>query len=112
MYMALDSTAISTFSMTIEDAAYGHAKQNPELKQINLTLAVDFLNGDVCYAREDEGSITDKSVYRSVLAQMKSYGFDLDETVPVSYTHLFTTALSTADQRLLFWLTSRASQPQ
>lgn len=84
MYMALDSTAISTFSMTIEDAAYGHAKQNPELKQINLTLAVDFLNGDVCYAREDEGSITDKSVYRSVLAQMKSYGFDLDETVLVT----------------------------
>ena len=84
MYMALDSTAISTFSMTIEDAVYGHAKQNPELKQINLTLAVDFLNGDVCYAREDEGSITDKSVYRSVLAQMKSYGFDLDETVLVT----------------------------
>ena len=84
MYMALDSTAISTFSMTIEDAAYGHTKQNPELKQINLTLAVDFLNGDVCYAREDEGSITDKSVYRSILAQMKSYGFDLDETVLVT----------------------------
>lgn len=80
MYMALDSTAISTFSMTIEDAAYGHAKQNPEL----LTLAVDFLNGDVCYAREDEGSITDKSVYKSILAQMKSYGFDLDETVLVT----------------------------
>lgn len=84
MYMALDSTAISAFSMTIEDAAYGHAKQNPELKQINLTLAVDFLNGDVCYAREDEGSITDKSVYKSILAQMKSYGFDLDETVLVT----------------------------
>lgn len=84
MYMALDSTAISTFSMTIEDAAYGHAKQNPELRQINLTLAVDFLNGDVCYAREDEGSITDKSVYKSILAQMKSYGFDLDETVLVT----------------------------
>lgn len=84
MHMALDSTAISTFSMTIEDAAYGHAKQNPELKQINLTLAVDFLNGDVCYAREDEGSITDKSVYKSILAQMKSYGFDLDETVLVT----------------------------
>ena len=84
MYMALDSTAIGTFSMTIEDAAYGHAKQNPELKQINLTLAVDFLNGDVCYAREDEGSITDKSVYKSILAHMKSYGFDLDETVLVT----------------------------
>ena len=84
MYKALDSTAISTYSMTIEDAAYGHAKQNPELKQINLTLAVDFLNGDVCYAREDEGSITDKSVYKSILAQMKSYGFDLDETVLVT----------------------------
>ena len=84
MYMALDSTAISTFSMTIEDTAYGHAKQNPELKQINLTLAVDFLNGEVCYAREDEGLITDKSVYKSILAQMKSYGFDLDEIVLVT----------------------------
>lgn len=84
MYMVLDSTAISTFSMTIEDAAYGHTKQNPELKQINLTLAVDFLNGEVCYAREDEGLITDKSVYKSILAQMKSYGFDLDETVLVT----------------------------
>lgn len=84
MYMALDSTAISTFSMTIEDAAYGHTKQNPELKQINLTLAVDFLNGEVCYAREDEGLITDNSVYKSILAQMKSYGFDLDETVLVT----------------------------
>lgn len=89
MYMALDSTAISTFSMTIEDAAYGHAKQNPELKQIDLTqidltLAVDFLNGDVYYVREDEGSIIDKSVYKSILAQMKSYGFDLDETVLVT----------------------------
>ena len=84
MYMALDSTVISTFSMTIEDAAYGHTKQNPELKQINLTLAVDFLNGEVCYAREDEGLITDKSVYKSILAQMKSYGFDLDETVLVT----------------------------
>ncbi len=83
-YMALDSTAISTFSMTIEDAAYGHTNQNPELKQINLTLAVDFLNGEVCYAREDEGLITDKSVYKSILAQMKSYGFDLDETVLVT----------------------------
>lgn len=42
------------------------------------------MNEDVCYTREDEGSITDKSVYKSILAQMKSYGFDLDQTVLVS----------------------------
>lgn len=42
------------------------------------------MNGEVCYAREDEGLITDKSVYKSILAQMKSYGFDLDETVLVT----------------------------
>ena len=84
LYMALDSTGISTFSVTIEDAAYGHAKQNPELKQINFTLGVDFINGDVCYAREDDGSITDKSVYKSILMEMQNYGFDLSETVLVT----------------------------
>ena len=84
LYMAIDSTGISTFSVTIENAAFGHAKQNPELKQVNFTLGVDFLSGDVCYAREDDGSITDKSVYKSILMEMQNYGFDLSETVLVT----------------------------
>lgn len=59
--MAVDSTSISTYSETITDAAYGHAKQDDFLKQINLTLCVDYDTGDTCYAYECEGSITDMS---------------------------------------------------
>lgn len=83
-YLALDSTAISTYSVTIEDAAYGSAKQNPELKQVNLTVAVDYLTGDVCYACENEGSLNDKSLYPHLLMDMKSNGFDLSDTVLVT----------------------------
>jgi hypothetical protein len=57
MIMAIDSTSISTYSQSIENAAFGHAKQDDFLKQINLTLCVDYATGDVCYAYESEGSI-------------------------------------------------------
>lgn len=83
-YLALDSTAISTYSVTIEEASYGRAKQNPELKQVNLTLAVDYLTGEVCYACENEGSLNDKSLYPYLLMDMKHNGFDLSDTVLVT----------------------------
>lgn len=82
-YLALDSTAISSYSLTIEDAAWGHAKQNPELRQINFTLGVDYLSGDVCYAYESEGSINDKALYPNLL-DMKNNGYELDKTVLVT----------------------------
>lgn len=47
MMMAMDSTSISTYSKTIDDAAFGHAKQDDFLKQVNLTLCVDYASGDV-----------------------------------------------------------------
>ena len=83
-YLALDSTAISTYSMTINDAAYGHAKQNPELEQVNFTLGVDYLSGDVCYAYESEGSINDKALYPHLLLDMKNNGYELKDTVLVT----------------------------
>ena len=42
VYIALDSTAISIFSMRTEDAAYGRPRYNPEPKPINLAAAVFF----------------------------------------------------------------------
>lgn len=83
-YLAIDSTGISTYSETIDTAAYGHAKQNPELKQINFTLGVDYLTGDVCYAYESEGSINDKSLYPHILQDMQNHGFDLTNTALVT----------------------------
>ena len=83
-YLALDSTALSTYSVTISSAAYGYAKQNPELRQVNFTLGVDYLNGDVCYAYESEGSITDKSVYPHLVMDLHHNGYNLQDTVIVT----------------------------
>ena len=83
-YLALDSTALSTYSITISNAAYGYAKQNPELRQVNFTLGVDYLNGDVCYAYESEGSITDKSVYPHLMMDLHHNGYNLQDTVIVT----------------------------
>ena len=83
-YLALDSTALSTYSVTISSAAYGYAKQNPELRQVNFTLGVDYLNGDVCYAYESEGSITDKSVYPHLMMDLHHNGYNLQDTVIVT----------------------------
>ena len=83
-YLALDSTALSTYSVTISSAAYGYAKQKPELRQVNFTLGVDYLNGDVCYAYESEGSITDKSVYPHLMMDLHHNGYNLQDTVIVT----------------------------
>ena len=83
-YLALDSTALSTYSVTISSAAYGYAKQNPELRQVNFTLGVDYLNGDVCYAYESEGSITDKSVYAHLMMDLHHNSYNLQDTVIVT----------------------------
>lgn len=83
-YLALDSTALSTYSVTISSAAYGYAKQNPELRQVNFTLGVDYLNGDVCYAYESEGSVTDKSVYPHLMMDLHHNGYNLQDTVIVT----------------------------
>lgn len=83
-YLALDSTALSTYSVTISSAAYGYAKQNPELRQVNFTLGVDYLNCDVCYAYESEGSITDKSVYPHLMMDLHHNGYNLQDTVIVT----------------------------
>ena len=83
-YLALDSTALSTYSVTISSAAYGYAKQNPELRQVNFTLGVDYLNGDVCYAYESEGSITDKSVYPHLMMDLHHNSYNLQDTIIVT----------------------------
>ena len=74
MAIALDSTSISTYSDTICDAAYGHAKQDAHLKQVNLTLCTDYLTGDICYAYQSEGSITDIALFPNLLMRMQMNG--------------------------------------
>ena len=73
--IAFDSTSISTYSETIEEAEYGKAKANPELKQVNLTFACDQKSGEVLYAREYEGSINDVASFIDIFRDMRELGF-------------------------------------
>lgn len=76
--IAFDSTSVSSFSSTIEDAEYGKAKDNPELKQVNLTLACDQNTGEVLYAREYAGSINDVASFSEIFKDMKNVGFHVE----------------------------------
>ena len=50
-------------------------KQRPDLKQINYTLGIDYLTGETVYALESEGSINDKALYSTVIADMLNANF-------------------------------------
>ena len=60
MTLSFDSTSISTYSSGIVDAAWGHAKQNPQLRQVNYLVVCDHATGDVVYAFSYDGSVNDK----------------------------------------------------
>lgn len=77
--IAFDSTSVSSFSSTIEDAEYGKAKDNPELKQVNLTLACDQNTGELLYTREYAGSINDVASFSEIFKDMKNIGFHVED---------------------------------
>ena len=81
MMMAIDSSSIGTYSTTIENAAFGHAKQDDFLKPVNLTYCTDYYTGDTCYAYESEGSVTDMSLFPQILMNMQNNGFDLSDVL-------------------------------
>lgn len=82
--LSIDSTSISTYSNTIQQAAYGHAKQDPELKQVNLCLVCSHETGDVLFACTYEGSINDRAYFTYVLEKMINAGFDLNNNILVT----------------------------
>ena len=82
--LSFDSTSISTYSTTIKDAAYGYAKQNPELKQVNYMVVCDHNTGDVVYAYSYDGSINDKTILSSIYYQMQTVGIDLTTNILVT----------------------------
>ena len=84
LHYALDNTSISTYSETIQDAEYGHAKRDPELKQINYTFVCDQKTGDIVFAHTYEGSINDAIALKEILYRMQSAGLDLANVVLVT----------------------------
>ena len=96
MTLSFDSTSISTYSETIQETAFGKAKQDPELKQINLNLLCDHATGDVLFVGIDEGSVNDKAALPFALSRMQVAGYNLEETILVTdrgYQSIYNTAL-------------------
>lgn len=82
--LSFDSTSISTYSTTITDAAWGHAKQNPELRQVNYMVVCDHASGDVVYAYAYDGSINNKAILPTIYLQMQSATLSLKDNILVT----------------------------
>ena len=82
--LSFDSTSISTYSNTINAAAWGHAKQNPELRQVNYMTVCDHATGDVVFACSYDGSINDQTILPEIYLRMKFAGLDLTNNILVT----------------------------
>ncbi len=82
-FCAFDSTSISTYSV-MDDAAFGHAKQDSHLKQINLAVVFDQFSGDLVYAFTYDGSINDKATYAYAISRMTQAGFPMNEIMLIT----------------------------
>lgn len=81
---ALDNTSISTYSNTLSEAQFGHAKRDPDLKQINYTVICDQRSGDIVFSHMFDGAVNDVSSLSDILFSMREAGFDLDKNILVT----------------------------
>lgn len=81
---ALDNTSISTHSRSIADAAYGYAKRDPELKQINYTFVCDQADGEIVFAYTYEGSINDATAFSEIIYRMRDAKLNLENVTLVT----------------------------
>ena len=84
LHYALDSTSISTYSRTIPLAAWGHAKRDPDLKQVNYVFVCDQDDGEIAYAYAYDGSINDVSSLHYVIGRLTSADFQTKDIVFVT----------------------------
>ena len=83
-HYALDSTTISSYSKTIDDVAFGHAKRDPDLPVINYVLVTDQSTGEIVFTHTYEGSINDVAALKGILARMVDAGVNMDNVVLIT----------------------------
>lgn len=81
---ALDNTSISTYSETLPEAQYGHAKRDPDLKQVNYTIVCDQRSGDIVFTYLYDGAVNDVSALSDILFAMQRADFDLQKNILVT----------------------------
>lgn len=83
IYISYDSTNMNSVAGNIDLVEYGHAKDDDELPQINVSLGYDQTNGSPLFYELYPGSIIDnteceKMVERAKMYGVKNIGFILD----------------------------------
>ena len=76
IYVSYDSTNMNSTSGSLELAEYGHAKDNDNLPQVNLSLGYDQSNNTPLFYELYPGSIIDNSECKKMVDRAKYYGLN------------------------------------
>lgn len=71
VFVALDSTSVSTYSNNLSMAEYGHNKDGDDIPQINYMLVCDEVTGLPIYAKVYKGNVVDVTTVKNLLAELK-----------------------------------------
>ncbi len=74
LFLALDSTSISSYSQELPQAEWGHNKDLVSLPQVNVLLIVDQKTGTPVYFRSFDGNVPDSSTIRNTIADCARMG--------------------------------------
>ena len=75
IYISYDSTNMNTTSEGIDMAEFGHAKDDPEEEQVNISYAVNHENATPLFYEMYPGSIIDNSQCTYMVDRAKEYGY-------------------------------------
>ena len=71
VFVALDSTSVSTYSNKLSMAEYGHNKDGDDIPQINYMLVCDEVTGLPIYAKVYKGNVVDVTTVKNLLSELK-----------------------------------------
>ena len=74
VYISYDSTNMNTVAGNLELAEYGYAKDNPDLPQVNMSLAYNQSDDVPLFYEMYPGSITDNTECQKMVDRAKYYG--------------------------------------
>ena len=75
IYISYDSTNMNTTSEGIDMAEFGHAKDDPEVEQVNISYAVNHKNSTPLFYEMYPGSIIDNSQCTHMVERAREYGY-------------------------------------
>lgn len=75
IYISYDSTNMNTRAEGIEFGEYGHAKDNDEVEQVNISYAIDHKDATPLFYELYPGSIIDNSQCRWMVDKARKYGY-------------------------------------